>query len=72
MKLTQLHDELRYHTQTMLANALRGNLDAYDEAFAEATRVGNSLRAEMGWVRENRPLIEVAVLHKEEDARDNG
>lgn len=66
MKLTQLHDELRYHTQAMLNAAPRGNLDGYDEAFAEVTRVGNALRQEMEWRREMRPLMECASLHHEE------
>jgi hypothetical protein len=72
MRLNDLHDELRYHSQAMLAAATRGNFDGYDDACIEVTRLMNELRVEMQWVRDNRTLAECATLVKREDARDNG
>jgi hypothetical protein len=72
MRLNDLHDELRYHSQAMLLAATWGNFDGYDDACIEVTRLMNELRIEMEWVRDNRPLSAWATRHWVEDAADNG
>jgi hypothetical protein len=72
MRLNELHDDLRFHSQAMLSTATRGNFDGYDDACIEVTRLMHELRIEMEWVRENRPLMAWATRHWAEDAADNG